>query len=54
LPRLAVPTLARDDTARMIPGAETWTPTWEGDPLTATRAQLETFAAPIVGWLDRT
>jgi pimeloyl-ACP methyl ester carboxylesterase len=52
LARLTVPTLARDDTAPLIPGADIWTVEGDVSPMTATPAQLQAVAAPVVAWLD--
>ena len=53
LPLVTVPVKGREEGAKYIPGAETWTPSTETDPLCAPEDQLDPFAADILEFLDR-
>jgi pimeloyl-ACP methyl ester carboxylesterase len=48
---LSVPVLCRAETAAFIPGAKTWAPSFEGDPLTAKPEQLSGLAAPVIDYM---
>jgi pimeloyl-ACP methyl ester carboxylesterase len=52
LPRLMVKTMARPDTARLIPGAVEWTPCFDGDSMQAKPEDLAALAAQISVFLE--
>lgn len=51
LTRLAVPTLARPDTAKLIPNAKEWVPSFDGNSMQASEASLAGLAAQIDAFL---
>jgi pimeloyl-ACP methyl ester carboxylesterase len=51
LAALKVPTLCRAETAALVTGAETWAPSFEGDPLTAKPAALAGLVDPVLSFL---
>lgn len=48
---LKVPVLCRPETASFVPGAKTWTPGFEGDPLSAKPEQLAALAKPVIDYI---
>jgi pimeloyl-ACP methyl ester carboxylesterase len=52
LPRVQVPTLARDDVVALLPGARVWTPVIRGNVVEAAEDNLRAFAAQIGAYLD--
>ncbi len=52
LAQLNVKTMARPDTAKLIPGAVEWTPSFDGDSMQAPPAALAGLAAQIAAFLD--
>ena len=53
LPTLKVKTMARPDTAKLIPGATEWTPSFDGDSMLAPPGALEGLATQIAVFLDQ-
>lgn len=48
---LKVPTLCRAETAAFVPGAKTWVPGFEGDPMMAKPEQLTALVDPVLAYL---